>query len=129
MPGTSQRTESNLFSCRLIDTYSQPHLRVLHLLPARSQEYHQQSACFRMSATPKPVDPITVKSELKGKKTQQKKNGMKENRGAFSTSCCAPQLKRPDNCIVALLGPEVQRKCRWVQGFFLYTHSENLQGK
>ena len=63
--------QSNLFtSCRLIDIYSQPLLRVLHLLLERSQEYHQQFACYKMSATLKLLYLITVKSELNEKLTE-----------------------------------------------------------
>lgn len=61
----------NLFtSCRLIHVYSQPPLRVLHLLLERSQEYHQQFARCKMSATLKLLYLITVKSGLNEKLTE-----------------------------------------------------------
>ncbi len=63
--------QSNLFTCcRLIHVYSKPPLHVLHLLLERSQEYHQQFACCKMSATLKLLYLIAVKSVLKEKLTE-----------------------------------------------------------
>lgn len=97
---------SNLFSsCRLIDVYSQPPLRVLHLLLERSQEYHQQFACCEMSATLKLLYLITVKSVLNEKLTEW--TGWKTREvqvcDAFSTACCALKPKVYDPMTVSEL--------------------------
>lgn len=63
--------QSNLFtSCRLIDISSQPPLRVCILLLERSQGYHQQFACCKMSAMLTLLYLITVKSKLNEELTE-----------------------------------------------------------
>lgn len=102
--------QSNLFtSWRLIDMYSLHLLRVLHLLLERSQAYHQQFACCKMSATLQLLYLIAVKSGLNEKSTEwtdwqdERQQKVRVCR-VLSASCWALKPKVYDPGTVSKLG-------------------------